>query len=125
MQQILFIGLGGFMGSASRYLVSRYFNDLFVSFPMGTLVVNFTGSFLLGFLTYAFLHERAVDPQVRNMVTVGFLGAYTTMSSFALESVRLVEISEYATFILNVLVNVGLCLTAVVLGKMLVISLYR
>ncbi|MGI8419240.1 MAG: fluoride efflux transporter CrcB [Candidatus Levyibacteriota bacterium] len=125
MNQILLIGIGGFFGSVSRFLISRYVGSLLPSFPLGTLFVNVTGSFILGFISYAVLYGRNIDPDVRNMITVGFIGAYTTMSTFAFESFRLAELSDYMHFGLNLVLNVSLCLFAIYLSKQLAIIIIK
>ena len=83
MIRILYIGLGGFLGSVARYLVAKYINNYFSNFPLGTLFVNVTGSFLLGFIVYSFLTGKNISPEFRDFSTIGFIGAYTTMSTFA------------------------------------------
>ena len=89
---LLLIGLGGFAGAVSRYLVDGYVVDRTAgSFPWGTLVVNASGTFLLGLL-FAMTTERAILPaEIRGPLMIGFLGAYTTFSTYLLESWRLVE----------------------------------
>jgi len=123
--QIIYIGIGGFLGAISRFLLAKFINNYFTSFPLGTLIVNVSGSFLLGFIIYSVLDGRNVSPEVRDFSTIGFLGAYTTMSTFAYESFRLVELSEYLYFGLNIFLNVFLCLLAVYLGRELALFLNK
>jgi len=123
MIRILYIGLGGFLGSVARYLVAKYINNYFSNFPLGTLFVNVTGSFLLGFIVYSFLTGKNISPEFRDFSTIGFIGAYTTMSTFAYESFRLMELSETMFFVFNVVLNVALCLLAVYFGKELAVLL--
>jgi CrcB protein len=123
MIRILYIGLGGFLGSVARYLVAKYINNYFSNFPLGTLFVNVTGSFLLGFIVYSFLTGKNISPEFRDFSTIGFIGAYTTMSTFAYESFRLMELSETMFFVFNVVLNVALCLLAVNFGKELAVLL--
>ena len=89
---LVLIGLGGFAGAIARYLVDGVVADRTGGgFPWGTLVVNVSGSFLLGLL-FALIAERAILPaEIRGPLMIGFLGAYTTFSTFMLESWRLVE----------------------------------
>ena len=115
--QIIYIGIGGFLGAISRYLLAKFINNNFTSFPLGTLVVNVAGSFLLGFLVYSFLNGKNISPEMRDFSVIGFLGAFTTMSTFAYESFRLAELSEYLYFGLNIFLNVFLCILAVYAGK--------
>ena len=123
--QIIYIGIGGFIGAISRFLLAKFINNYFTSFPLGTLIVNVSGSFLLGFIIYSVLDGRNVSPEVRDFSTIGFLGAYTTMSTFAYESFRLGELSEYLYFGLNIFLNVFLCLLAVYLGRELALFLNK
>ena len=123
--QIIYIGIGGFIGAISRFLLAKFINNYFTSFPLGTLIVNVSGSFLLGFIIYSVLDGRNVSPEMRDFSTIGFLGAYTTMSTFAYESFRLGELSEYLHFGLNIFLNVFLCLLAVYLGRELALFLNK
>jgi len=123
--QIIYIGIGGFLGAISRFLLAKFINNYFTSFPLGTLIVNVSGSFLLGFIIYSVIDGRNVSPEVRDFSTIGFLGAYTTMSTFAYESFRLGELSEYLYFGLNIILNVFLCLIAVYLGRELALFLNK
>ncbi len=125
MTQILYIGIGGFFGSVSRFLVSRFIGGLWPSFPWGTLVVNVSGSFVLGLIGYLVFYGRSLSPDMRGLITIGFIGAYTTMSTFAFESFRIAELSDYLAFTFNILLNVGLCLLAVFLGRQLAILMVR
>jgi CrcB protein len=84
---LLMVGLGGFAGAVSRWLVDGWVSERNpTAFPLGTLVVNLTGTFLLGVL-FAWVIERDIlPPDVRGPLMIGFLGAYTTFSTFMLES---------------------------------------
>ena len=99
---LLLIGLGGFAGAITRYLVDGVVSDRTGGgFPWGTLVINVSGSFLLGLL-FAMTAERAILPaEIRGPVMIGFLGAYTTFSTFMLESWRLVETGSWGAAIAN------------------------
>jgi len=123
--QIIYIGIGGFLGAISRFLLAKIINNYFTSFPLGTLIVNVSGSFILGFIIYSVLDGRNVSPEMRDFSIIGFLGAYTTMSTFAYESFRLGELSEYLYFGLNIFLNVFLCLLAVYLGRELALFLNK
>ena len=114
---ILLIGLGGFAGAIARYLVDGVVSDRTGgAFPWGTLVINLTGSFVLGLL-FAMTAERAILPaEIRGPVMIGFLGAYTTFSTFMLESWRLVESGAWGLALVNLGGSVLLGLIAVVAG---------
>ncbi len=117
MGPVLVIGLGGFAGAIARYLV-----DLRVSawtggaLPWGTFVINLSGSFLAGLL-FAFLVERAVGPaELRGPLMIGFLGSYTTFSTLALETWRMLEDGDLLYGKGNLVVSIGLGVVAVVAG---------
>lgn len=125
MQHTLFIGAGGFLGAVARYLISRYLSNFFPSFPLGTLVVNVSGSFLLGFIMYSVAYGRSIPSDLRDLITIGFIGAFTTMSTFSYETIRLTEINEFLFAFLNLTLNLFLCLGAVYLSKELAILINK
>jgi CrcB protein len=114
---LLLLGLGGFAGSISRYLVDGFVTDRTAGgFPWGTLAVNATGSFLLGVL-FAMTTERAILPaEVRGPIMIGFIGAYTTFSTYMLESWRLIETGSWAPAIANLGGSILIGLLAVAAG---------
>ena len=114
---LLLIGLGGFAGAISRYVVDGLVTDRTAgAFPWGTLAVNATGSFLLGLL-FAMTTERAVLPaDIRGPLMIGFLGAYTTFSTWMLESWGLIESGSYAAALANLGGSVVIGLVAVAAG---------
>ncbi|MFP5341363.1 MAG: fluoride efflux transporter CrcB [Candidatus Limnocylindria bacterium] len=114
---LILIGVGGFAGAIARHLVDTEITTRTgQAFPFGTLVVNLTGSFVLGLLV-ALTAERGILPaDIRGPVLIGFLGAYTTFSTYMLESWRLVETGAVGLAALNLLGPVALGMGAVVLG---------
>lgn len=87
-----------------------------MAFPYGTLVVNVIGSLLMGFL-YVWLLERVAEgPALRAFLLVGLLGAFTTFSTFSLETLNLVESGQTAKALANILISVTLCISAAGLG---------
>ncbi len=95
MLGVLLVAIGGGVGSVTRYLVGGWFASRFgPAFPYGTFVINVTGSFIIG-LFLAFAQERiSLSPYWRLFFAVGFLGGYTTFSTFEYESMRLLQDGE-------------------------------
>ena len=116
----LIIGLGGFIGAILRYWVSGWIQSGIVTFPLGTLGVNFFGSLLLALIMYTSEYRGFVGMQTRVFLTIGVLGSFTTMSTFSFESMELLEQNQYILFGLNLVGTVTICLLAVYLGKVLV-----
>jgi CrcB protein len=114
---LILIGLGGFAGAISRYLVDGFVSERTAgAFPWGTLVVNLTGSFVLGLL-FAMTTERAILPaDIRGPAMIGFIGAYTTFSTYMLESWGLLESGSWAPALANLGGSVVLGLIAVAAG---------
>jgi len=107
---------GGF-GCLSRYLVSGWVYALVGrGLPYGTMFVNILGSFLLGLLMEGSLRSTLMSPEVRMGITTGFMGGFTTFSTFSYETVRLLEEGSYMQAGANVLLNVTVCLVFAGLG---------
>ena len=117
MKDVLWIAFGAALGANLRYAVNHLAAKFFsASVPYGTLIVNVTGSFILGFFL-AWTSERVLaDPRWRPLVAVGFCGAYTTYSSYSFETVTLVEQGHYSLAAANFFANNILTLLAVVAG---------
>lgn len=116
----LWIALGAVAGASARYFLSSYIARHFsTTFPHGTLLINISGSLIIGFfLVYA--SERVLlDPRWRLLVAVGFCGSYTTFSSYAFESFALMEQGQWLLMSLNILSSNALCLAAVLAGAAL------
>jgi CrcB protein len=119
-REALYIGLGGFLGANTRYLISRAaLRWLAPGFPYGTLLINFTGSLLLGFFLI-WTTERVLSPyNLRLFFAIGFCGAYTTFSSYSYETFALFEQGHYGLAAWNFLGNNLLALLGVILGAVL------
>jgi CrcB protein len=115
--ELVLVGIGGFAGAVTRRALDLWVSDRSATgFPLGTLVINLSGSFLLGLL-FAWAIERDVLPrEVRGPLMIGFLGAYTTFSTWMLESWRLVEDGAWQLAALNLVGSVVLGLIAVLGG---------
>ena len=120
MQTPLWISLGAILGANSRYLLSRFAaRALSTSFPYGTLLINVSGSLLLGFFLIWTTERVFADPRWRMFVAVGFCGSFTTFSSYAFESFSYFEQGHWWLMTANVLGNNLLCLAAVLAGAAL------
>lgn len=113
---LLLVGLGGFIGAVFRFLISSVIQGS--KFPLGTLGVNVIGSFVLSFITYSSEKSLGLPESSRLFIAVGMLGAFTTMSTFSLETFRLLEQKEYLMFFGNFALNNALCLGGIYLGKL-------
>lgn len=109
LKKILLLGFGGFLGSNSRYWISRLMIHLTGwGYPLGTLVVNAAGSFILGFIAGIPLSSKGLSLELRLLIGTGFLGALTTFSTFSVETVEMFQKGSPATALLNTGLNIGL-----------------
>lgn len=114
---IVLIALGGAAGAVARYAVDGWVSErLAGAFPWGTLVVNLSGSLVLGLLVALAIERDVLPADIRGPVLIGFLGAYTTFSTLMLESWRLVEDGAIGLAAVNVVGSSILGLIAVVVG---------
>lgn len=116
MIKLLAIGLGGFIGALLRYWVSGWaYAHTQSDFPLGTLVVNVAGSLILG-LVMGLSEHYIFHPHVRLFLTIGFLGAFTTFSTFSYETIMLLQISSFMKAFLNITLSILLGFPAAFLG---------
>lgn len=116
----LVIGLGGFFGANARYLVGSWCAERFgLSFPYGTLVINVSGSFIVGFFLVLISDRFILHPHWRLFFVIGFLGAYTTFSTFSFESIALLQNRALLLALANMVGSVVLGLIAVIMGMAL------
>lgn len=117
MKELLVIGLGGFLGSTSRYLLQNLVTaKVPIFFPVGTLLINLIGSFLIG-LFFGFIEKNHwFSPEVRLFLTIGFCGSFTTFSTFAFENLELLREGNYLNFAIYTTLSVGVAILLVWLG---------
>jgi CrcB protein len=118
MMNVLFIGIGGALGAVSRYALALWIGQRWGrSFPLGTFVINVSGSFLIGLLMTLLSERFTENPQWRLLLVVGFLGAYTTFSTFEYETGALLKDGEWAFAMLNIVLSVVIGFIALKLGE--------
>jgi fluoride exporter len=124
LTQLIAIATGGATGALLRFWVSSgVYQLLGRGFPYGTLAVNVLGSLAMGFLYVVLLERSTVTPELRGAVLIGFLGAFTTFSTFSIETLNLIEQAELFKAGLNMLLSVSACIVAcwfgLVIGRQL------
>lgn len=116
MREIWWVGLGGFVGANARYLLGGWIAARFgTTFPLGTFVINITGSFVLGVIM-GLLDAHLLSSTIRLGVAIGFVGAYTTFSTFSYETIRLIENGSMLLATANVFGSVIVGLLATIVG---------
>jgi CrcB protein len=127
MNKYLLVGAGGFIGSIARYWLSGYVQQVLANagFPYGTLVVNLTGCFVIGLLSYLADVRGMFTPDSRVFTFVGLMGGYTTFSSFGNETMALFRNGETTPALVNVGAHVLAGLGAVWLGRVMAAWIWR
>ena len=114
MKNYILVSTGAAFGGAARYWLTSSLYTIFpLTFPYGTLSVNFIGSLVIGIVMFYFDSNKLISPEVRILLTTGFCGGLTTFSTFSYETVKLMQDAEYFLSAMNVLANVVLTITAV------------
>jgi len=120
IKTLLLVGTGGFLGSVSRFLASRYIQEIFrTAFPYGTFLVNISGCFLIGLIYGVSDRSALLTPGWKLFLAVGFCGGFTTFSTFANENLALLRDGEFYYFFLYSGLSVLLGITATFLGVLL------
>jgi CrcB protein len=117
---VFWISLGAVLGANARYFFSRWVTrHMDAAFPFGTLLINVTGSLVLGFFMIWTTERVLADPRWRLLIAIGFCGSYTTFSSYAFETIAYFEQGHWTLLAANFIANNLLCLVAVVAGAAL------
>lgn len=117
VMELLYIGVLGGLGCISRYLVTLWSQLMFGrGFPHGTLLVNFSGSLLLGLLLSVGIRSFPISTELRLGLSIGFLGGFTTFSTFSYQTLLLLEEGSYWSAGVNVFLNLSLCLLGAFVG---------
>ncbi|KPK18704.1 MAG: hypothetical protein AMK69_24670 [Nitrospira bacterium SG8_3] len=121
LPQLLWVGVGGFLGSVGRFVVAGFFNRLSpaLAFPIGTLAVNILGCFLIGLLHGLAESRNLLGADIRVFLFIGVLGGFTTYSTFGFESLALLRDGEFFKTSANILLHVIVGLSAVWIGDTL------
>lgn len=120
MINYILVSIGAAIGGAVRYGLSNYIQkNQSIIFPSGTLLVNITGSFILGIIMFYLNEKELISNELRLFLTVGFCGGFTTFSTFSYETIMLFRDSEIGLAILNIFLNLILCLLGVYLAYLI------
>lgn len=123
--KILLMGCGGFVGAIARFYVTKFGNMMLgEKIPFGTVLVNIIGSFTLGFIVTLSVHKMVISEDMKLIIGTGFLGAFTTFSTFSVETVYLMKEGAYlpaaAYVALNLFVGLAMAVGGIALAKYLV-----
>ena len=118
----ILVGIGGFIGATLRYVLGGWIQNGFVNFPVGTLTINTIGSFFLGLVMYLSEYQGLFSEETRIFLTIGVIGAFTTLSTFGYESFRLLDDSKLTLLAINLVSTVLFSMLAVYLGKIVALN---
>ncbi len=117
MGKYFMVGIGGFLGAIARFWLGGYVSiKMGTRFPYGTFLINCTGSFLIGFIVTLLAEKTHWSPNWRYLIPIGFIGAYTTFSTFEYETFRVIQDGELLMAFLNVVLSVIVGFLAVWMG---------
>jgi len=119
----MLVAIGGMIGANARFLVANWSVERFGrEFPYGTLIVNLSGSFLLGVLGTLIAERFGGNRTASHLLATGYLGAYTTFSTFSVETLALVQHARYRAALANILISVGGGIAGALLGISLALA---
>ncbi|MEG1504835.1 MAG: fluoride efflux transporter CrcB [Lachnospiraceae bacterium] len=125
MLEFLVVGIGGFVGSCSRFALTKSMNHFAVSLPFGTLISNVIAGLLIGFFIGLEASAVSLSPRAKLFLTTGLCGGLSTFSTFSLETVILFSGGKYFVAVLNILLNLGISILGVVVGMVLAKTLFN
>ncbi|NPA04719.1 MAG: fluoride efflux transporter CrcB [Crenarchaeota archaeon] len=124
LRDLLLVGVGGFLGAVSRWILSKIVQDG-LQFPIGTIVVNFLGCILLGFVLYSTIFYDVFTREQRLLIATGFAGSFTTFSTFSFEGFELWAEGLQLSAILYVAASLILGFIGIYIGRTLALTVYR
>ncbi|AQS10871.1 putative fluoride ion transporter CrcB [Clostridium saccharobutylicum] len=120
MQRVIYVGIGGGIGAIIRYLITKQSAGLFnCNIPLGTLIVNVLGGFLIGMIMELSVSTDFISPNLKLFLTTGIMGGLTTFSTFSYETITLMNDGRYLLGFSNIFLNLFLSLGGVILSTLL------
>ncbi|OOM07305.1 fluoride efflux transporter CrcB [Clostridium saccharobutylicum] len=120
MQRVIYVGIGGGIGAIIRYLITKQSAGLFnCNIPLGTLIVNVLGGFLIGMIMELSVSTDFISPNLKLFLTTGIMGGLTTFSTFSYETITLMNDGRYLLAFSNIFLNLFLSLGGVILSTLL------
>ena len=116
MIKLIYVATGGAFGAIFRYLISNFYKIYFPNFPMGTLFINFFGSFLIGILASNLENNGAPHVFIKYFLIIGILGSFTTFSTFSLETIQLINDNKLFLSFVYIFLSVFLCVIGAFFG---------
>ena len=116
MINLIYVASGGAVGAVLRYLTSNFYKFYFPNFPIGTLFINFIGSFLVGILASNLESRGTSDIFIKYFLIIGILGSFTTFSTFSLETIQLVNDKKLFLSLVYIFLSISLCIFGAFFG---------
>jgi CrcB protein len=116
MKQVLFVFLGGGLGSLARFLVTKLYSKKITVFPYATLTANFLSCLVMGVFLGFIIHKTNLNDNLKLFIITGFCGGFSTFSSFTLENINLYKAGQFNLAIINILLNLILCTVGILVG---------
>jgi len=116
---LLNVAGGGAIGAILRYLITNYYKFYFPNFPIGTLFVNFVGSFIIGILVHSLEKQGTNIVFIKHFIIIGLLGSFTTFSAFSLETIQLINDKKIFLSLIYIFLSIFLCILGAFFGYLI------